>query len=94
MALKVRLEKPKLKISWPKLTWSSWLVRGVIGTVLLVGIIGRSFNVGTDLGPYVSRALPEVLDLIVEYVRQRGGTVEKRKAPLPIKSWWNSVAPA
>lgn len=62
--------------------------------VLLVGIIGRSFNVGTDLGPYVSRALPEVLDLIVEYVRQRGGTVEKRKAPLPIKSWWNSVAPA
>lgn len=45
MALKVRLEKPKLKISWPKfsrprLTWSSWLVRGVVGAVLLFGIIG------------------------------------------------------
>jgi penicillin-binding protein 1B len=40
MALKVRLEKPKLKVTWPKLTWSSWLVRGVIGAVLLFGIIG------------------------------------------------------
>jgi len=39
MAIKVRLEKPKLKISWPKLSLSSWLVRGVIGFVLLVGII-------------------------------------------------------
>jgi penicillin-binding protein 1B len=39
MALKVRLEKPKLKISWPKLRWSSWLVRGVIGAVLLFGLI-------------------------------------------------------
>lgn len=40
MAIKVRLEKPKLKISWPKLSFSSWLVRGVIGFVLLVGIVG------------------------------------------------------
>src|SRR6185503_6702123 len=40
MAIKVRLEKPKLKISWPKLSFSSWLVRGVIGLVLLVGIVG------------------------------------------------------
>jgi len=42
MAIKVRLEKPKLKISWPKLSFSSWLVRGVIGCVLLVGIVGFS----------------------------------------------------
>ena len=42
MAIKVRLEKPKLKISWPKLSFSSWLVRGVIGFVLLVGIVGFS----------------------------------------------------
>ena len=45
MALKVRLEKPKLKISWPKffrprLSFSSWLVRGVIAVVLLAGIAG------------------------------------------------------
>ena len=40
MALKVRLEKPKLKITWPKLSWSSWFVRGVIAVVLLVGLVG------------------------------------------------------
>jgi len=42
MAIKVRLEKPKLKISWPKLSLSSLLVRGVIGFVLLAGIVGFS----------------------------------------------------
>lgn len=40
MAIKVRLEKPKLKISWPKLSFSSWLVRGVVGAILLAGIVG------------------------------------------------------
>ena len=42
MALKIRLKKPNLKLSWPRLSWSSWLVRGVIAAVLLVGIIGLS----------------------------------------------------
>ena len=50
MALKVRLEKPKLKISWPKLTWSSWLVRGVVGGVLLVGLVGLAI-----FGSYYSK---------------------------------------
>ena len=40
MALKIRLEKPKVKVSWPKFSFSSWLLRGVIAAVLLVGIIG------------------------------------------------------
>ena len=39
MALKVRLKKLNFKLSWPKLSWSSWLVRGFIGTVLVVGIV-------------------------------------------------------
>jgi penicillin-binding protein 1B len=42
MAIKVRIEKPKLKISWPKISLSSWLVRGVIALVLLTGIVGFS----------------------------------------------------
>jgi penicillin-binding protein 1B len=40
MALKIRLKRPNLKLSNLKLSWSSWLVRGVIAGVLLVGIIG------------------------------------------------------
>src|ERR1700761_7436878 len=37
MALKIRFKRP----NW-KLSWSSWLVRGVIAGVLLVAIIGFS----------------------------------------------------
>jgi penicillin-binding protein 1B len=37
MALKIRFKRPNLKLSW-----SSWLVRGVIAGILLVGIIGFS----------------------------------------------------
>ena len=40
MALKLRLEKPKVKLSWPRFSLSSWLLRGVIAAVLLVGFIG------------------------------------------------------
>jgi penicillin-binding protein 1B len=40
MAIKVRLEKPKLRISWPKLLFSSWLVRGFVALILLTGIVG------------------------------------------------------
>ena len=40
MALKVKLEKPKLRLSWPRFSLSSWLVRGIIAAVLLVGIVG------------------------------------------------------
>ncbi|MBW8870605.1 MAG: transglycosylase domain-containing protein [Acidobacteriales bacterium] len=40
MAIKVRLEKPKLKVSWPKFFFSSWLVRGFLALIVLVGIVG------------------------------------------------------
>ena len=40
MALKVRLEKPKVKLSWPRFSMSSWLLRGIIAAVLVVGLIG------------------------------------------------------
>lgn len=40
MALKVKLEKPKLRLSWPKFSLSSWFLRGLIAAVLLVGIVG------------------------------------------------------
>ncbi|WP_348262136.1 transglycosylase domain-containing protein [Telmatobacter sp. DSM 110680] len=40
MALKIRLERPNWKLSRLRLSWSSWVVRGVVGAVLLFGIIG------------------------------------------------------
>ena len=40
MPLKVKLEKPKVRLSWPKFSMSSWLLRGVIAAVLLLGLAG------------------------------------------------------
>lgn len=61
--------------------------------VLLVGVVGHSFDVGTDLGPYVSRALPEVLDLIAKFVRRHGVAVERSTTALPMRAWWDAGKP-
>jgi hydrogenase maturation protease len=62
--------------------------------ILLVGVVGNSFDVGTELGPYVSRSVPEVLELIVNFVRRHDVKVEKRAIVLAIRSWWESENPA
>ena len=58
--------------------------------VLLIGVVGSRFEVGTDLGPEVLRALPEVLKLVAEHVRRHGERAELRTQPLPVKEWWTS----
>jgi hydrogenase maturation protease len=58
--------------------------------VLLVGVVGHSFDVGTDLGPYVSRALPEVLDLVAEFVLRHNVLARRRAVPLTTHSWWEA----
>jgi hypothetical protein len=35
--------------------------------VPLVGVVGISFDVGTELGPYISRSMPELLELVVKF---------------------------
>jgi hydrogenase maturation protease len=62
--------------------------------VLLVGVVGNSFDVGTELGPYVSRSIPAVLELIVDFVRRHGVKVEKRAVALAMRPWWESQNPA
>ncbi len=61
--------------------------------ILLLGVVGHSFDVGTDLGPYVSRALPEVLQLVVEIVRRHGVAVEKRAIVQTTRAWWEAEQP-
>ncbi len=58
--------------------------------VLLVGVVGKHFEVGTELSPTVQQAMPIALELIAEVLRQYGGTVRKRQEPLPLDSWWAS----
>jgi hydrogenase maturation protease len=62
--------------------------------VLLVGVVGNSFDVGTELGPYVSRSMPEVFELVVDFVRRHGLKVEKRAIALTTRPWWESENPA
>jgi hydrogenase maturation protease len=61
--------------------------------VLLVGVVGHSFDVGTDLGPYVAKAIPEVLELVADFVRRQGVAVQKRAVPLPMRGWWETESP-
>lgn len=58
--------------------------------IVLVGVVGHSFEVGTELGPYVSRALPGVLELIVEFVKRHNIAVTKRAQALPASEWWQA----
>jgi hydrogenase maturation protease len=58
--------------------------------ILLVGVVGHSFDVGTELGPYVSRALPEVLELVVDLIKRHEVTVERRANVQPTHAWWEA----
>jgi penicillin-binding protein 1B len=59
MALKIRLKRPNWKLSQLRLSWSSWLVRGVIAAVLLTGII--CFSVFTHYYNKYARIVDERL---------------------------------
>ncbi len=61
--------------------------------ILLVGVVGHSFDVGTDLGPYVAMAMSEVLELVASFVRRHGVSVERRAVPLPMRGWWEAESP-
>ena len=58
--------------------------------VLLVGVVGTHFDVGTDFGPEVSRAVPEILKLVADHVRRNGERAQLRPEPLPVQAWWAS----
>ena len=60
---------------------------------LLIGVVGSSFDVSTDLGPYVAKAMPEVLELVAAFVRRHGVAVERRAVPLPMRGWWEAESP-
>jgi hydrogenase maturation protease len=55
---------------------------------LLIGVVGRDFNVTTELGPVVAEALPQVMEMVAETVRRHGVFAERRAEPLASQSWW------
>ncbi len=57
--------------------------------VLLVGVVGYSYDVGTELGPYVSAAMPAALELVIEILRRHGIAARRREHPLKQETWWS-----
>lgn len=57
--------------------------------VLLVGVVGESFEVSTVLSAEVERSMPVALELVAELLRQRGVLARKRLQPLPCNPWWS-----
>jgi hydrogenase maturation protease len=60
--------------------------------VWLVGVVGFSFDVGTELGLDVCRAMPKALELVCEMLSRRDVRVRRRTKPLPQRAWWNREA--
>lgn len=61
--------------------------------VLLIGVVGDSFNVSTELGPTVAQTLPKVLEMVAEVVRRNGVKAERHPQPLESHQWWEAEQP-
>jgi hydrogenase maturation protease len=62
--------------------------------VVLVGIVGYSFDVGTELSECVSGTAPRALEKVCEILSRHGVKVSRRKRPVVQESWWNREASA
>lgn len=58
--------------------------------VVLIGVVGASFEVTTELGAAVSEAMPQALEKVCEVLTRQGAQVRRRPEPRPIHAWWNS----
>ena len=55
---------------------------------LLIGVVGRDFNVTTELGSVVADAMPQVMEMVANVVRRHGVFAERRAEPPVSHSWW------
>jgi hydrogenase maturation protease len=60
--------------------------------VVLVGIVGSSFDVGTELSDCVSSAMPQALEQVCEILSRHGIQVSRRKKRVVEEAWWNREA--
>jgi hydrogenase maturation protease len=57
--------------------------------VLLVGVVGSSFEVTTQLSPTIQESMPAALEVILELLRGYGVRATKRHHALPCNPWWS-----
>jgi hydrogenase maturation protease len=55
----------------------------------LLGVVGRDFEVGTELSHVVEQAMPRALSLVCGILRQHGVEIRRRETAFHKQSWWN-----
>lgn len=60
--------------------------------VLLIGVVGNCFDVNPELGPQMSAAMPEALELLANILRKHGAEICRRTVPLQLNPWWKAPA--
>ena len=57
--------------------------------VLLIGVVGSSFEVGTELSAAVRAATPQAIELVRQILAEEGIYIKRRQTPLVQDTWWN-----
>ena len=58
--------------------------------VILIGVVGASFDVDTELSASVKRGITRTTDLVCEILKRHGITIRKRRSPLAKQEWWST----
>lgn len=62
--------------------------------VMLIGIVGASFDVDTALSVPVKRGMTRALELVRLILERNGVSARRRKRPAACQQWWNRPASA
>lgn len=65
-----------------------------VNEVMLIGVVGASFEVGTELTAPVSRGMERVLPMVCEILSRHGVPVRSRGTPDLSFCWWKQAARA
>lgn len=61
--------------------------------VLLIGVVGCNFEVSTELGPVVSAAMPQAIQVVCDTLSRHGIEVRRREKPITTRAWWQPEPP-
>jgi hydrogenase maturation protease len=57
--------------------------------IRLIGVVGRDFEVGTELSRDLEQAMPRALSLLCEILQQHGVAIRRRQTAIYQKTWWS-----
>lgn len=55
----------------------------------LIGVVGRNFEVGTELSCDVEQRMPRAVGLVCKILQQHGVAIGLRKKPVTQQPWWS-----